>query len=75
MIDKIWALQAKRCYSGWNFNIRTHNVVPDDAPIFDACADGDIEQIQTLFSAGLASVYDCDKNGTGLLHVGSPVLV
>lgn len=74
-IDKIWSLQAKRCYSGWTFNIRTHNVVPDNAPILAACWHGDIEEIQRLFSAGLASVYDCDGDGWGLLHVGVRDLV
>lgn len=74
-MDKVWALQAKRCYSGWTFNIRTHNVVSWDAPIFDACWDGDLQEMQRLFSTGLASVHDCNDEGWSLLHVGPPFLV
>ncbi|KAL4986724.1 hypothetical protein BDW68DRAFT_188637 [Aspergillus falconensis] len=67
VIDKIWNLQLRRALSGWTFTIQTNNVIPRCAPIFTACLKRDVEEVQRLFSAGLATPHDCDETGLSLL--------
>ncbi|RDW64424.1 ankyrin repeat domain-containing protein [Aspergillus mulundensis] len=67
VIDKFWNFQLRRLYSGWTFSIRSCNIVPRNAPIWDACWKGDVEEVQRLFSAGLATPLDCDDLGRSIL--------
>ncbi|KAL4997394.1 hypothetical protein BDV10DRAFT_186189 [Aspergillus recurvatus] len=71
VIDKIWNLQLRRALSGWTFTIRTNNVIPCNAPIITACLEGDLEDVQRLFLAGLATPHDCDENGWSLLMIAT----
>ena len=54
---------------GWQFFIKPINLVPDDAPIFQYCEQGNIEKIRDLMSRNLASVRDVDSEGQTALHV------
>ena len=54
---------------GWQFTIRPINLVPDDAPIFGYCEQGNIEMVRDLMSKNLACVRDVDSHGMTPLHV------
>ena len=54
---------------GWQWCIKPINLVPDDAPIFDFCEQGNLEKVRDLFSQNLASVRDMDSDGYTPLHV------
>ena len=54
---------------GWQFFIKPINLVPDDAPIFGYCEQGNIEMVRDLMSRNLASVQDVDSYGWTALHV------
>jgi hypothetical protein len=59
-----------RCIQGFrSYNIRPVHIVPDDALVFEFCREGDLNNIQRLFSKGLASPFDTNSNGATLLHV------
>lgn len=70
LIDKLWTISTKRTFSSWGFNIQVNNVIPRDSPVMMHCWKGEIAEVQRLFSAGLASPFDCDPSGYFLLHVG-----
>jgi hypothetical protein len=53
---------------------RSFRVVAKGDPIWTACAAGDLEQVQELCASGVATPFDVDHGGYGLLHV-SPTLV
>jgi hypothetical protein len=55
---------------GWNYSIQVYNVLPYEAPIFRMVLDGNIEEIQHLFSTGQASPFVRDNGGWTLLDVG-----
>ncbi|KAL4899054.1 hypothetical protein BDW74DRAFT_184056 [Aspergillus multicolor] len=71
VIDKSWDFQFRRLYSGWTFSFRTLNVVRHNAPIWNACWSGNVEEVQRLFSAGLATPFDCDDVGRSILGVAA----
>ena len=54
---------------GWQWCIKPINLVPDEAPIFDFCKQGNLEKVRDLFSRNLASVRDVDSEGYTPLHV------
>jgi hypothetical protein len=68
-VNKLWTLQTNRLVSGWAFTFQTHNLISDASPVFQYCADGNVAEIQRLFSSRLASPVDCLSNGTSLLSV------
>ncbi|KAI9376520.1 hypothetical protein BJX61DRAFT_538758 [Aspergillus egyptiacus] len=70
-VDKLWTISTTPAYSGWNFTFRVNNVVPQDSPVFQHCQEGKVQEVQRLFSAGLASPFDCDPNGKSLLHIAA----
>ena len=59
---------------GWQWCIKPINLVPDDAPIFEFCEQGDIEKVRDLFSRKVASVRDIDSGGWTALHVSRVTL-
>ncbi|GIJ83297.1 hypothetical protein Asppvi_002116 [Aspergillus pseudoviridinutans] len=67
-VDKFWNLNITEINSGWNFGIRSYNVIPDNSAIIHHCQSGNIEEIQRLFDNRLASPFDCDEDGWSLLH-------
>lgn len=54
---------------GWQWGIKPINLVPDDAPIFELCEQGNFEKVRDLFSRNLASVRDVNSWGITPLHV------
>lgn len=54
---------------GWEQSINTFCPVPDDSPIFQFCGEGNISAVRSLFSKGLASIWDTDSEGMTPLHV------
>ena len=60
---------------GWQFSIKPINLVPDDAPLFQYCEQGNIEKIRDLMSRNLASVRDVDSEGQTALHVSHVVFL
>lgn len=46
------------------------NVRPNDAPIFRACQEWDLNKIRYLLESGQASIYDVEDTVGGLLEVG-----
>ena len=54
---------------GWQVSIKSINLIPDDAPIFRYCEQGNIEMVRDLMSRNLASARDVDCHGRTALHV------
>lgn len=67
--DKLWTFDISRNFSTWNFTIQVNNVLPSNSEIFRLCQQGKVEEIQKLFTNRLASPFDCNRYGEGLLHV------
>ncbi|KAL3480026.1 hypothetical protein BJX99DRAFT_46039 [Aspergillus californicus] len=70
-MDKMWTISTNTLYSGWTFTVQVHNIIPFDSPVFLHCENGEIEEVQRLFSNRLASPFDCDPYGKSLLHVAA----
>ncbi|KAL3447631.1 hypothetical protein BJX65DRAFT_89859 [Aspergillus insuetus] len=70
-INKLWTIQTNRLVSGWTFTFQTHNLISDASPVFKYCADGNVAEVQRLFSSRLASPVDCLSNGTSLLSIAA----
>ncbi|OJI98001.1 hypothetical protein ASPVEDRAFT_440864 [Aspergillus versicolor CBS 583.65] len=71
LIDKLWTISVTRAFSSWGFNLQVNSVIPFSSPVLTHCWRGEITEIQRLFSAGLASPFDCDPDGWSLLHVAA----
>lgn len=54
---------------GLDCSLKSYRAVPDNAPIFDYCKEGNIEAIQALFDSGLASPWDNNSRGFTPLFV------
>jgi hypothetical protein len=67
--SRIIELQAVQQGSQWTFNLRPWQVVSPDSMLFDFCKEGDLRNIQRLFSKGLASPFDVTPDGDTALHV------
>lgn len=72
-LSRRFELRFRRLYGGWDHNLRVYRMVPFDAPIFTFCFKGQVEKVQELFSAGLASPFDSDPDGNTPLHVRTSV--
>lgn len=59
---------------GWQSSLKSINLVPDDASIFEFCRQGNIEKVRQLISRNLASVRDVDSEGRTALHVSHVAL-
>jgi hypothetical protein len=55
--------------SGWNFTIRTFNIIPCNADVMIYARRGLLEQVQELFSTGKASPFDRDEDGRPIFTV------
>lgn len=51
------------------FAIRTFNIVPSDAPIMKACAQGNLVKVQDLFGSAQASVMDITPENQSPIYV------
>lgn len=49
--------------------LAVHNVVPNDSPIFNLAAEGNLQGMLELFRNGKASLNDRDEKGWSILHV------
>jgi hypothetical protein len=67
--SRIIELQAIQQGSRWTFNLRPWQVVSPDSMVFDFCREGDLRNVQRLFSKGLASPFDVTPDGDTALHV------
>jgi hypothetical protein len=56
--SKVLELGGMRAPSGWNWMLRTYNVVPIDSKVYSFVRDGDIKSLQDLFASGEASPFD-----------------
>lgn len=67
--QKVWDLTVQVSTFGWQTNLVTFNIVPNDSLVFQYAEDGDLCGIRSLFSQGLASPLDCDEDGNPLIKV------
>lgn len=63
-----YVVQMRRASGGWDWKLRTYNVVPPNSPVFVHCANGETESLQSLFQSGQASPFDIDPDGNTLIH-------
>ena len=56
--SKMWELSLSMTQTGITFSLKTSRLVPSDAPLFEACRDGDLAQVRLLFQNGHASPLD-----------------
>ncbi|PYI09345.1 ankyrin [Aspergillus sclerotiicarbonarius CBS 121057] len=72
-------LQTYRQFDHWTYQLRTWRTINQYSLIFDFCRDGDVKNVQRLFSQRLASPFDVSPDGETVLHYasgsGSPELV
>jgi hypothetical protein len=54
---------------GLDSSLKSYRAVPDDAPVFGFCREGNIKAVQVLFDRGLASPWDTDSRGFTPLFV------
>lgn len=59
------------CFGDWQYHFRPHRLRSKDAPIFEACIKGKIEDVRRLLSKGEASPFDIDEKGHTPLHVSA----
>ena len=59
------------CFGDWQYHYRPHRLRPADAPIFEACKNGKLEDVRRLLSKGQASPFDIDERGLTPMHVSA----
>ena len=59
------------CFGDWEYHYRPHRLRPKDAPIFEACRNGRVEDVRRSLSKGEASPFDIDEQGLTPLHVST----
>ena len=59
----------QRSFGRPHYVFRTFRIITMDDPVWQACALGNLEQVNHLFASGRASPYDQTENGSTLLHV------
>jgi len=62
-------MQVSRSSCGLDCSLTSYRAVPDDAPVFDYCRNGNVKAIQALFDGGLASPWDTNSKGFTPLFV------
>jgi hypothetical protein len=73
-LSRRFELRFRRSYGGWDHSLRAYRMVPFDAPVFDFCLNGEVEKVQVLFDAELASPFDSDPDGNTPLHVRTLII-
>ncbi|KAI0377506.1 hypothetical protein F5Y04DRAFT_291741 [Hypomontagnella monticulosa] len=66
--QRSWELYSNKAYGSWQWNIRTYSTVPRVSKVIKIAKKGSPEDLQQLCDAGLASLYDRDLEGRGLLY-------
>lgn len=68
--SKVLEVAGMRAPGGWDWTVRTYNVIPYTAKAVHFARCGDIKGLQHLFTSRQASPFDrVDFNGYTLLHV------
>ena len=62
----IW---STACFGDWQYHYRPHRLRPKDAPIFEACRNGKVQEVHRSLLKGEASPFDIDETGLTPLHV------
>ena len=60
--NTIWQFEMRRSITGFNILLRTYGIIPNDAPVLQACKKGDVVEMQRLFDNRLASPFDRSPN-------------
>ena len=60
---------TSRSTAGWQYTLNIFRAVPENAPIFQFCRDGNLPAVRTLLTTGNASVWDLDPMGRTPLSV------
>lgn len=58
-----------RSTAGWQYSLSIFRAVPENAPIFEFCRDGNLSAVRTLLATGNASPWDRDPTGRTPLWV------
>ena len=69
LVNRAWAFHAVKARNGWDCYFRQHNVIPWYSPVFKHAKSGNVMGLRELFDKNQASPWDCDDNGSTLLHV------
>jgi hypothetical protein len=69
MLNRLWDMTGHSAKSGWQINIRTYNIIPEDSLAFQYILYNNIEGLQDLFKKGKASPFDVNTFGYTLLCV------
>jgi len=64
-----WDVEFCKSRSGWNFNLRTYNIIPSGSLVFALAAGGDVRGLLELFAGGQVSPFDVDEDCRNLLSV------
>jgi hypothetical protein len=67
--SKVFEIQGKRAYGGWQWVFRTYDIRPCGDPVFLFAKDGDLDGLRQVFSSGNVSLFARDKLGMTLLSV------
>jgi hypothetical protein len=67
-LNPVWEFSVYKANQGWDISLRSYNIRPENAQIFDAIVNGDLSQVCELLHSGRASIWDRDPSGRGVLH-------
>lgn len=69
-----FTLSQSRILGQWKYVFTPICIRPDSSRIFEACQDGDLDEVIRLVRSGRTTVFDTIGEGWTLLHVGDEVL-
>jgi len=69
LISRVLEISGSKAPSGWDFSIRTYNVVPVNSPVMVFARHGELSKLQGLITEGKASILDRDEFDRDLLSV------
>ncbi|KAL2825705.1 hypothetical protein BJY01DRAFT_256185 [Aspergillus pseudoustus] len=67
---RLWTITTTN-EQAWKFTMQVNNIIPYNSPVIRHCRNGEVGEVQKLFSAEKASPFDCLPNGTTLLHIAA----
>lgn len=63
MTSKILEISGIKVPCGWNWMLRTYNLVPSSSKVVQLVKKGDVKGVQDLFTSGQASPFDLVVDG------------
>lgn len=69
-----WAFVVTKAVSGWQYSLRMHRILPNDAEVFKMCEQGDVEGLRSSITRREISIYDQNESGHTLLHISAASL-